>query len=41
MTVSTISLVITLFLMVLVLAMQLQIGQIHRKIDQLLGFSAK
>jgi hypothetical protein len=41
MTVSTVSLVITLFLMILVLAMQFQIGQVNRKIDRLLGLEAK
>lgn len=41
MAVSTVSLVITLFLMLMVLAMQFQIGQINRKIDKLLGFGQK
>jgi len=39
--ISTVSLVITLFLMIMVLAMQFQIGQISRKLDQLLGFGQK
>jgi len=39
--ISTISLVVTFFLMVMVLAMQFQIGQINHKIDQLLGFNQK
>jgi hypothetical protein len=39
--ISTVSLLITFFLMVMVLAMQFQIGQINRKIDQLLGFNQK
>jgi hypothetical protein len=39
--ISTVSLVITLFLMIMVLAMQFQIGQINHKMDQLLDFGRK
>lgn len=37
MSIPTVSLAITLFLLVMVLAMQIQIREINRKIDQLLG----